>query len=139
MSAHIVLERLEKVRHTGPGRWIARCPAHDDRSPSLSIREADGGRVLIHCFGGCKTGAILDAIGVEFSTLFEKREPGAHYRPIKASYPASDLLLLISHEAQVVAQIAALAQERPWLEDEEIDRLVTAAERIGRARDAIRG
>jgi putative DNA primase/helicase len=33
--------------------WMARCPAHDDREPSLSIRDGDQGRVLIHCFAGC--------------------------------------------------------------------------------------
>jgi hypothetical protein len=33
---------LEKVRRNGAG-WIARCPAHEDRSPSLSVREGDDG------------------------------------------------------------------------------------------------
>jgi len=139
LSAELLLERLEKVRHTGPGRWIARCPAHDDGSPSLSIKEADGGRVLIHCFGGCEPGAILDACGLEFAALFEKREPGAVYRPLKTYMPAADLLLLISHEVQVAAHIAAQSQDQLCLEDEQIQRLILAAERIGRARDAIRG
>ena len=35
------------------GGWTARCPAHDDRTPSLSIRDADNGRVLVHCHAGC--------------------------------------------------------------------------------------
>ena len=41
MTAATILDRLDGVRPTGDGRWIARCPAHDDRSPSLSIREAE--------------------------------------------------------------------------------------------------
>ena len=40
--------------------WIARCPAHDDREPSLSIREADG-KVLVRCHAGCDQ---RDVIGV---------------------------------------------------------------------------
>lgn len=135
----MLLERLEKVRHTGPNRWISRCPAHTDGSPSLSIREAEGGRVLIHCHAGCDPGAILDAVGLEFAALFEKREPGVNYKPLKTQLPASDLLLLISHEAQVCALIAARAFDRPVLSTDETERLILAAERIGRARDAIRG
>jgi putative DNA primase/helicase len=35
------------------GGWMARCPAHNDREPSLSIRNGDGGKVLVHCHAGC--------------------------------------------------------------------------------------
>ena len=35
------------------GGWTARCPAHDDRTPSLSIRDGDDGKVLIRCHAGC--------------------------------------------------------------------------------------
>ena len=38
-------------RKIGQG-WTARCPAHDDRDPSLSIRDA-GGKVLVRCHAGC--------------------------------------------------------------------------------------
>ena len=39
------------------GGWMARCPAHDDRAPSLSIRDADDGKVLVHCHAGLRPGA----------------------------------------------------------------------------------
>ena len=35
------------------GGWMARCPAHDDREPSLSIRKGDDGKVLVRCHAGC--------------------------------------------------------------------------------------
>jgi len=35
------------------GAWMARCPTHDDREPSLSIRDADDGKVLVRCHAGC--------------------------------------------------------------------------------------
>lgn len=58
-AAARVLDRLDGVRPTGTGRWIAKCPAHPDRSPSLSIRETDDGRVLLHDHGGCDTENVL--------------------------------------------------------------------------------
>jgi len=62
MSADDFLGLLDKVKNTGQGRWIACCPAHDDRSPSLSIRALDDGRVLVHCFAGCDVGSVLEAV-----------------------------------------------------------------------------
>lgn len=56
-----VLPRLEAVRPCAGG-WVARCPAHSDRNPSLSIREVDG-KVLLKCFAGCSFEAIRDALG----------------------------------------------------------------------------
>jgi hypothetical protein len=52
------------------GSWMARCPAHEDSSPSLSIREGDDGRVLLHCFAGCPTESICSALGIKLSDLF---------------------------------------------------------------------
>ncbi|MGB9813476.1 MAG: hypothetical protein ACPLRZ_11315 [Thermovenabulum sp.] len=65
-----ILIRLEVVRNTGPGRWIAKCPAHPDKRPSLAIKQAEDGRILLHCFAGCNTRAILEAIGLDYSDLF---------------------------------------------------------------------
>jgi putative DNA primase/helicase len=41
------------------GGWMARCPAHDDRTPSLSIRDTDDGKVLIRCHAGCDQGQVI--------------------------------------------------------------------------------
>jgi hypothetical protein len=71
MAANKLVERLEFCRRVGDGRWMARCPAHDDRNPSLSIRELHDGRVLVYCFAGCDTLSILAAIGLEMGDLFE--------------------------------------------------------------------
>jgi hypothetical protein len=48
------------------GKWYgsygtACCPAHEDRSPSLSICERDG-RLLWRCHAGCDQGAVLEAL-----------------------------------------------------------------------------
>jgi len=57
-----VLARLERVTPSAGG-YVARCPAHDDRNPSLSIREGDNCRVLLKCFAGCAYEAIINALG----------------------------------------------------------------------------
>jgi len=44
------------------GGWTARCPAHDDRTPSLSIREADDNKVLVHCHAGCDQERVIAAL-----------------------------------------------------------------------------
>src|SRR5262245_61182843 len=49
---------------------MARCPAHEDRNPSLSIGVGDDGRVLLHCWAGCTVQAILGALGLELRDLF---------------------------------------------------------------------
>jgi hypothetical protein len=77
ISASEIADRLN-ARRSGPG-WIARCPAHEDRSPSLSIREVDG-RTLLHCFAGCTIENICGSLGITVADLFSK--PGAtSYRP----------------------------------------------------------
>jgi hypothetical protein len=42
--------------------YKGKCPAHADDSPSLSIKETEGGKILVHCFGGCSQQNVLDAL-----------------------------------------------------------------------------
>jgi hypothetical protein len=69
MSADTLLSRLDGVKKTGPDRWLARCPAHEDRRASLSIREVDDGRTLVHCFALCRPEEVLAALGMDWSAL----------------------------------------------------------------------
>jgi hypothetical protein len=68
----IILNRLDGVRKSGKGH-ICRCPAHSDRSASLSITEADNGNALIHCFAGCSALSIVQALGLEMADLYPRR------------------------------------------------------------------
>ena len=54
-------------------RWMARCPAHDDRTPSLSIALTADGRALLHCFAGCDAEHVLASVGLSWRDL----APGA--------------------------------------------------------------
>jgi hypothetical protein len=74
MTAEALAE-LAKARRIGKGRWLTRCPAHDDRSPSLSIGNGQDGRVLLRCWAGCRTGDILAALGLGWRALFPNGPP----------------------------------------------------------------
>jgi hypothetical protein len=79
MMVENLLNRLEKVTSKGAGRWVARCPGHVDKSPSLSISETNDGRVLIHCFAKCEPHEVLQSIGLTFDDLFPKKLSGAPF------------------------------------------------------------
>jgi len=67
-----LLDRLEKVRPTGRDKWVACCPVHGDKNPSMSVAEKDG-RVLCHCFScGANGLEVAKALGLPPSVLFEK-------------------------------------------------------------------
>lgn len=136
-AAAKLLDRLERVKQTAPGRWLAKCPAHQDRSPSLSVRELDDGRVLLHDFGGCETGAVLSALGLTLADLFEK--PLGNFAPSHSRIPARDLLEVITEELTVVAIVASDLLERRSITEADWQRLAQAATRIGRARDHMHG
>jgi len=69
-----VVEHFD-ARRTGTGRWIARCPAHADRTPSLSIAEGRGGKVLVRCWVGCDLKTVLKSAGLSMSSLFPSGPP----------------------------------------------------------------
>jgi len=58
-------------RKAGSG-WIARCPAHDDRNPSLSLSMGKDGKVLLHCHAGCDQAQVIDALRAR--GLWDRRE-----------------------------------------------------------------
>jgi len=84
MTAESIAHALD-ARRSG-SCWMAKCPAHDDRNPSLSIREADG-KVLLHCHAGCRQRDVIDALKAK--GLWPKRQ-GNQLRAIVATYDYGD-------------------------------------------------
>ena len=101
MSVDLLLNKLDGVRKTGRDRWTAKCPAHEDRRASLSIRELDDGRVLVHDFAGCTIEEILRAVGLEFDALYPERPLDHHKRGERKPHRASDLTKALSFELHV--------------------------------------
>src|SRR5688572_14317958 len=102
MSAETLLSRLHGVRKTGPDRWLAKCPAHQDRTASLSVRD-DGGRTLVHCFALCEPEDVLGAVGLDWSALFPA-DPNRKFRK-SPGIPASDVLKALDFESLIVSVI----------------------------------
>lgn len=138
MTAATLLSRLDRVRPTGAGRWIARCPAHEDRSPSLSIRELDDGRVLVHDFGGCAANDVLAAVGLTFAELMP--EPRGHHLPReRRPYDAHSILQAVAYEALLVSLAAGRMIHDDRLDAEMYDRLLVAVARLQAAAEVARG
>jgi hypothetical protein len=133
VTAEAILSRLSKVRGRN-GSWTACCPAHDDKSPSLAIREQDG-KVLLHCFGGCEVSSIVAALGMEMTDLFPPSEPKYPPAP-KVKFFATDLLRVIALEAAIVSVAAYDMAKGKALPKADLDRLQLAYQRINAAVEA---
>ena len=134
-----LLSRLQKVRQTSPSNWIACCPAHEDRQPSMAIRHNDDGRILLHDFGGCDVEQILSAIGLTLSDLFPPRPLDHVQRPIRRPFPAADVLTCVARDALVVQIAAAQVRSGAALSDVDAARVATASRRLQEAVDVARG
>ena len=134
MSVQKLLSALSGVHETGARSWVACCPNHADRSPSLSIRELDDGRVLLHCFAECPTEEVLHAVGLEFDVLFPAKL-GDHLPREHRPFPASDVLRCLATEAEIVTTAADNLANGLELVDADRDRLRAAAIRIRAAEE----
>ena len=63
------LSRILHGKRLGHGKYVCKCPSHDDSSPSLSVRDGKSA-VLIKCWTGCENEDILNSMGLTFSDLF---------------------------------------------------------------------
>lgn len=86
MTAAALAARLDAKRN-GVG-WQARCPGHEDTTPSLSISEGMDGRVLLCCHAGCSVDEILGALAMQKRELFA--DGGSNGREIVATYDYVD-------------------------------------------------
>ena len=136
MTAGALLSRLNRVRRTGPGTWVARCPAHDDRRPSLGIRETADGRLLVRCHAECATEDVLAAVGLTFASLYRERSYGHRLGPERRPFPALDVLQCVAFEALIVAVAAGNLAKGIALSDDDRARLLLAAVRLQSAVEA---
>jgi hypothetical protein len=75
-----VLDKLEVASRNGE-KAMSYCPAHDDRTnPSLSLK-TENGKLLLHCFAGCRPEDIVSEIGLEMKDLFSEGGGGSSIPP----------------------------------------------------------
>lgn len=120
------IARRVQARPSG-GAFLARCPAHDDRSPSLSIREGRDGRVLLRCHAGCEIEAIVHALGLAVHDLFEGQ---GRSRALPARRPAS----ADEVESELQAALAAIVADESRTCGFEV---ATVARHRNRAREVV--
>ncbi|MET7012925.1 CHC2 zinc finger domain-containing protein [Uliginosibacterium flavum] len=130
MSIETILSRLDKPRRTGQHSYVACCPSHTDKSPSLTLREMDDGRVLLHCFGGCSIHEVVAALGLTLSDLFPEKVDSHHTQRERRPFPAADILRCIAFEALVVATAGAALLSGHTFSDVDRQRLMLAIGRI---------
>ena len=128
-----LLQRLIKVKGRN-GNWTACCPAHEDKSPSLAVRQHEDGRILLHCFGGCDVNTVLGALGMTITDLFPEKIGKDHsLKPIKPAFFATDLLRIIHFEALVVQLVSYdIAKNKP-ISEQTRERMLKSFERIDEA------
>ena len=131
-AADKLLTQLTRIKRTAPGKWSACCPAHEDRSPSLAVRELDDGRVLVHCFGGCSVESVLGAIGLDMTDLFPERvaAPGAGTAPQRLRLPASQAIEILERETMIVAVVGGDMVRKKDITEPDHRRLIQAVSRV---------
>ena len=128
----MVLARLDGVTRAGKS-YKALCPAHGDKTPSLSVKECDDGRVLLHCFAGCGIGEIVAAMGLRMADLFTcgaskqyvSKSPGVSARELRAATDHERLILFIVKADQSAGRSVSQS---------DLDRTKIALDRIAMAR-----
>lgn len=92
-----ILNKLAKVKRVSNDRWTACCPAHDDKHPSLAIRD-NNGIILLKCFGGCNAHEIVSAIGLNLSDLFPPTDDPKYIKQTRQGFSAWQLLNVLQSD-----------------------------------------
>lgn len=122
-----VLDRLSNCRKTPIG-YSARCPAHDDKSPSLSIAEGNDGRVLLHCWAGCNFRDIMTAIGLTEADAFVGQRSSRSRK-----YPNTRQII---EEVNIVRVYEAMREAGKSLSEADTARYELALKRLQQSREA---
>jgi|TARA_R110001599_G_scaffold86900_4_gene232588 hypothetical protein len=123
-----LLARFEDVKPRADS-YVARCPAHEDNTPSLALRQTPDGRILLHCFAGCDVTDILASVDARVSDLFPDSEQHST-RGLRRPYPAAAVLTALAHEATIISIAAAQMADGEPLSAEDRERVGIANVRL---------
>lgn len=130
MNVQNLLSRLQKVKQVGSNRWLACCPAHDDRHPSLGVNVNELGKISIRCWSReCDGRAIMESVGLQLVDLYPDQidPPKGIGKPLP--HNPNDILLALAGEAQLIAMLGSELADHP-LNHEDRKRLFQAVSRI---------
>ena len=100
MSINEFIQHLDGVKPDSNG-YVARCPAHDDTTPSLSISTGDDGRILLKCHAGCSIEAVLATLSLEMKDLYSSITHYIHH-PLSLSQRCIPLALSFIKEPMML-------------------------------------
>lgn len=124
------IKRLNKVKRHGTA-YVACCPAHDDRSPSMSVKEGTDGRILVHCFAGCSHDDIVSAMGLEQKDLFADSRLTSNGRAAYARQKRQDELRgTLAHESLILSMVRHKLEKGEALTPEDRERAEAAMQRV---------
>lgn len=133
------IARLDGARQRRPNQWMALCPAHDDKRPSLLVETGDDGRLLVYCYAGCGAAEVVAAVGLRLADLFPKREADDQRRHIRhrPTIEARDVIDALDRERLLVLTIAQDVVSGKTLKAADLERLSLAGHRMQRLREIV--
>lgn len=131
MNINDFLGYFEKSYRSGKDEYQCLCPAHNDKTASLSIKNLPDERILIHCFAGCAANDILGAVGLTFDDIVPKRL--GDFKPVSKHFNPYAVLKAISNETLLVALAGLEVANGKTLPQEDKNRLMIAVNRLREA------
>jgi len=104
------------------------CPAHNDRTASLSIKFNDDGRVLMNCFAGCDIENIIGSVGLSFNDIIPNRIDDL--KPVGKIFNPYAVLKSLRDEIMIVLMMAISIRKKEQISNEDYDRFIIAYQRI---------
>ena len=129
------VNKLQKVKSVGRDSWMACCPAHDDKNPSLKV-DLKGEKILIKCWSGCDTESILGAVGMDFDDIFPDRPIYQRSSGRQPMLSSADALRIVKYEAMVIWMYGQDLKNKKTPSDEDHQRFVLAVSRVNDAMEA---
>lgn len=106
----LVLPKLHGIKKVADG-YSARCPAHEDSNPSLSVKQGHDQPVVLYCHAGCDRDAILTELGLTWADISSPREDRRssddEWTP---SGPASDVYDYRGADGELIFQVLRVPQ-----------------------------
>ena len=138
-----ILPKLEKVKAgRGRGQWLACCPAHQDREPSLALKELSDGMVMLHCWSGCDAREIVNAIGLDMRSLYPPMQESIQGRNVKQAMPSwkrQQFVDLFNFERLVANIFRADVRRNHFNQGDDLNRFFVACERMRRVQGVLHG
>jgi hypothetical protein len=134
-----LLNKLDKVRPVGEGKWVALCPAHADKRPSLAIKLTGDDKILLHCWCGCDVQSIVAAIGLTLSDLMPERPDGYDRPRAKAPrFNKYELFDTVVHSSMVLSLAVRHLLDGKALSDVDLQAVVKAENLINELEREVR-